>query len=68
MKKFYFTFGSGQEHERCFTVIEAKDSSEAREKMFEEYDNRWAFQYDEGEWINEKGLSQQEKWNLKEIK
>lgn len=46
---YYFTFGYGQEHQghyvRFFGTF-----WEAREKMFEEYGDDWAFQYSEEQW------------------
>lgn len=68
MPKYYFTFGFGQKHENCFHVINAPNSEKAREKMFERFGKKWAFQYDKKSWYNEDKISQQEMWNLKEIK
>lgn len=51
MKKFYFTFGSGQEHEGCYHVIEAENWGEAREFMVNKFGTKWAFQYTEEEWV-----------------
>lgn len=66
-QKWYFTFGFGQEHENCFTVIEGT-YEEARDKMFKIYGDKWAFQYSEKQWFNEQGVSQQMEYNLTEIK
>lgn len=66
MEKWYFTFGSGQVHANCFIVFKGS-FYEAREKMFNSFGNKWSMQYSEEEW-NEGGISQQEKYNLKEIK
>jgi len=66
--KFYFTFGFGQKHENCFTVIEAKSYGEAREIMFDRFGNKWSFQYTEEQWFDKNRKSQQEQFNLKEIK
>jgi len=68
LKKYYFTFGFGQVHENCFHVVTAKGYGEARDRMFEKFGKKWAFQYSEKQWYNEKGVSQQEQFNLKEIK
>ena len=68
MKTYYFTFGFNQEHENCFTKIEAENYSKAREIMVERFGLEWAFQYGKKQWFNEKGVSQQEIFNLKEIK
>lgn len=51
MEKFYFTFGCGQPHENCYHVIEAEDWNSARDKMVERFDTKWAFQYNESEWV-----------------
>jgi len=66
MNKFYFTFGFGQKHENCFTVIEAGDREKAREIMFEKFGDKWSMQYDDESWFRD-GKSQQELYNLREI-
>jgi len=68
MPKFYFTFGFGQLHENGFHIIEAKDYGTAREKMVERFGLKWAFQYTEEQWTISNGKTQQEEYNLKEIK
>jgi len=68
MKKYYFTFGFGQMYENGFHVIVAKNYGAAREQMFDKFGTKWAFQYREKNWYNEEGVSQQEQFNLKEIK
>jgi hypothetical protein len=65
--KYYFTFGFGQEHEKGFHVIEADGWDKAREIMVKKFGIQWSMQYDENEW-NWDGKSQQERYNLKEIK
>lgn len=62
MKKFYFTFGFGQQHENGYHVIEAKNSEEARREMFRKFGTKWSMQYDSAE---EAGV---EEFNLREIK
>lgn len=50
MKQYWiFTFGCGQEHEGKYVKIWGT-FGEAREKMFEKYGDKWAFQYTEKEW------------------
>ena len=66
--KFYFTFGFGQKYENCFTVIKALSRLEARVTMVEKFGLTWAFQYSEEQWFNKEGVSQQEEYNLREIK
>jgi len=54
MSKFYFTFGQAHEHsyggrifdKDCVVEIEAKESSEAREKMFEIFKDKWSLEYE----------------------
>jgi len=54
MKTFYFTFGQSHAHayggktydKDCVVKIEAKDSSEARTKMFNAFGDKWSMQYD----------------------
>jgi len=68
MMKFYFTFGFGQKHENCFTVIGAKNYDEARDEMVRRFGLAWSFQYTEEQWTDKEGNTQQEKYNLREIK
>lgn len=65
-KTWYFTFGFGQVHEGCYTIIRGTEG-EAREEMFRRYGNNWANQYSASEWFNAKGESQATEYNLKEI-
>lgn len=46
---WFFTFGSGQEHEGKYVKIRGTWAY-AREEMYRRYANRWAFQYSEKEW------------------
>jgi len=64
---YYFTFGSGQLNENCFVKVMG-DYGEARKEMFKRYQDKWAFQYSEKQWINDDGKTQQEVFNLREIK
>ena len=68
MKTYYFTFGFGQVHENGFHKIEAKDYASARKEMVDKFGLKWAFQYEENQWFDENGLSQEEKYNLHEVK
>ena len=45
MKKYYFTFGCGQEHANCYIIIEAETSEEARQEMVNRYGRKWSRQY-----------------------
>ena len=47
MKKYYFTFGDGQEHYPGHVLIEASSASEARNAMFEKYGGRWSMMYND---------------------
>ena len=67
MKKFYFTFGNGQKHEGCFTIIEARTRQEARDRMVIKFGLMWAFQYDKHSWFDRNGISQEELYKLKKI-
>ncbi len=64
-QNWYFTFGSGQPHAGCFIVFRGT-YDRAREQMNRSFDRVWGFQYSEKEW-NEDGVSQAERYNLKEI-
>ncbi len=46
MREFIFTFGCGQPHEGCYTVIQAETRGEAREEMFRRFGQKWSMQYD----------------------
>lgn len=46
---WYFTFGAGHEHAGTYVRIQGSYNS-ARDKMFEKYGSKWAFQYPESEW------------------
>jgi len=59
--KQVFTFGFGQLHENCYTVIWGKDKADCRAKMFQEYGQKWSMQYNSEE---EAGVG---KFHLKEI-
>ncbi|MFQ5330250.1 MAG: hypothetical protein ACE5D4_09735 [Thermodesulfobacteriota bacterium] len=69
-KNFYFTFCLGASHQHCggkFHIVKAKDAHTAREKMVARFGRDWAFQYTEEEWFAN-GVSQQVKFNLREVK
>jgi transcriptional regulator with XRE-family HTH domain len=61
MSDYYFTFGCGQAHEGCYTIIQASNSGEARLEMNRRYGEKWAFQYNSAE------AAGVEKWGLKKI-
>lgn len=46
MKKFWFTWGSGQEHPNCYTIVEAEDAGEARSMMCARCGYCWSAMYD----------------------
>lgn len=64
MEKWYFTFGCGQQHENCFTVIEGTFAS-ARDKMIKRFGTKWCMQYDEATWIKDDQIN---KFGIREIK
>lgn len=50
-QKWYFTFGVGDSiHSKHFVCIEDTNEN-ARNKMFEHFGNKWAFDYPEDKWI-----------------
>lgn len=53
MKTFYFTFGSGHEHDHCAVRVIAEDHKLAREAMVSQYGLDWAFQYTAEQFENE---------------
>ena len=61
MKKFYFTWGFGQGHDNCYTIVNADNMEEARKTMFDRWGNKWAFGYESAE---KAGV---EKFNLQQI-
>ena len=52
---YYFTFGVGQPHAGKFVKIRGT-FEESRQKMFDKYGDRWAFQYSEVEWRRYKSI------------
>ena len=61
--KFYGTFGFGQVNEGKYVEIDAKTREEAHEKMFEAFDDKWSFLYNEKGWmVNDK--TQAEEYHL----
>lgn len=49
-KQWYiFTFGYSQQHQNQYVKIYGTYNS-ARQKMFDKYGNKWAFQYTEDSW------------------
>lgn len=61
MKKYCFTFGFGQPLQGHYHIIQAKNSEEARKKMFERFGNKWSMQYDSEE------AAGVEEYNLRKI-
>ncbi len=49
IKDYYFTFGFGQKHENCYTVITAKDEQEARTDMVRAWGTEWSMCYTSAE-------------------
>ena len=49
MSYYIFTFGSGHEYAGKCVRIEG-DAETSRQKMFERYGSKWAFQYSAEEW------------------
>ena len=47
--KFWFTWGSGQEHPNCYTIIDAADITEARSVMFARAGHDWSMMYNSAE-------------------
>ena len=56
---WYFTFGCGQENAGKYVKIKGTYES-ARQKMFDRFGDKWAFQYSENEWKNNKYASEKE--------
>lgn len=64
---WYFTFGVGQPNAGRFYKVEKATFAEARERMVANFGREWAFQYDGVDW-HKHGVSQEERWGLREIK
>jgi len=62
MKEYIFTFGFGQPHEGCYTVIEAENADDARIEMNRRWGNKWSMQYESRD---DAGVDE---FHLKEIK
>jgi hypothetical protein len=50
MKKYYFTFGCGQQHAGHYIIIEADTVEQARQQMFAKFGRKWSMCYTEQEW------------------
>lgn len=59
-----FTFGMGQQHEGGYHIIEAEDSKQARDKMFERFGEKWSMHYCPPNAKKDAGV---ERFNLKEV-
>lgn len=66
LKKFIFTFGSSHHNAKLCQPIYAKDYESARQKMFDIYGDKWAFQYSEEEWDEWKERAEKLKCPLEE--
>lgn len=64
---WYFTFGVGMEHAGRFYKVENATDAEARAQMVKVFGTQWGFQYGEKDWYRD-GISQEERYGLKEIK
>ena len=62
MAKFFVTYGTGTNLANCYSVIEADEYDQARQKAFEVTEGKFAFIYDE-----EQFFGQIEKWDLTEV-
>jgi len=60
-ENWYFTFGSGHAHPNGYVKIHGTFNS-ARDQMHKMYGPKWAFQYNEEEFI-----PQIKRWGLKEV-
>lgn len=63
--EYIFTFGFGQGHDNGFVSINARNSTEARNRMVEMYGVKWGFQYDCPDARDKAGV---DKFNLVEVK
>lgn len=61
LKPYYFTFGCGQVHAGCYTVIRASCENAARIEMVRRFGLKWSFCYDSAE------AAGVERWGLKRI-
>lgn len=66
--KYYFTFTQKQSLLKDKYIVVEGTFGEAREQMFENFGAKWAFQYNEQEWIMDDGRTQAEAFNLTELK
>lgn len=67
-QRWYFTFMEKQNLLKNKYVVIEGTYSEARQKMFNNFGSTFAFQYSEEEWVEEDGQTQDEKYNLTELK
>lgn len=66
-QRWYFTFMERQEELKNKYAVFTGTHDEARQKMVNNFGNKWAFQYGEDEWVDEDGTTQDEKFNLTEL-
>ena len=64
---YYFTFGFGQLNQGKFVKIEAETYEKAREIMVSVFNDKWAFQYEEDDWFDKDGISQDVKYGYIEL-
>ena len=62
-KAWYFTFCGNHKYPNGYVKIFANDFGEARQKMFDMYEDKWGFQYTEEEFEG-----QVEQFGLYEVK
>ena len=69
MPKFYITFRHASDELRnMFKVIEADNFEEARAYALANYLHSYSMIYHENQWYDYMGVSQEKRFNLKELK
>jgi len=53
MNKHYFTFGFNQGHDNGYVLVQASTAEYARQRMIDEYGQKWGFQYTEKEFTGQ---------------
>jgi hypothetical protein len=66
--RYYITFRQGSPYKDMFKIIEADSWEAAHDMARRDYPRDYSMVYAETGWVDYRGLSQQARFNLKELK
>lgn len=64
LRPYYLTFGFGQPHSGCYTIIEAISRADAHRQAQEKLGLKWSMLYDEEGWTVGTGVTQDKAYHL----